>query len=78
MQTLTTDLVHDPFCTCRTTFQIVDFSERGPSCDLIDGPMPEPYLDAATGDTEYYWPNEVDSGRWDDDPNPYAGTYSEE
>lgn len=24
------------------------------------------------------WDNEIDSGRWDDDPNPYDGTYSEE
>lgn len=22
--------------------------------------------------------NEIDQGRWDDDPNPYEGTYSED
>lgn len=22
--------------------------------------------------------NDIDQGRWDDDPNPYDGTYSEE
>lgn len=38
--------------------------------DLTDAPM---YDDDAAG----YW-SDIEQGRYDDDPNPYHGTYSEE
>lgn len=76
MLTLTTDLRHDPWCSCRTSFDVV--GADGPKCPR-DYREPQPYLDPVTGETEYYWlGNPIDMGVYDDDPNPYHGTYSEE
>ena len=36
--------------------------------------------ESESSDDEFYagYDNDIDSGRWDDDPSPYDGTYSEE
>lgn len=65
---------HDAMEDGRHTLGGDDFGEEDTALLSREEQLADMDFEEQYNDEQY---NEIDQGRWDDDPNPYDGTYSE-